>query len=412
MSNFNFNFDYTKALYRRNNKNEPCVWYAVNEHFANQYTLYFGIVGKTITKSFCRVNRNVDEAIKSVINSKRKTGYKYLNELKDNCELPRKEALIDYLNCYLPINRTTEDGSFLPMLAKKYDNENNKLFSKVPMYYGQYKINGLRCCIRPYINNDGLFSLTDFDIQSREGIHWKGLNALKEYLIAKISPTFINRMIDNNWALDGEIYLPGYSVNEINHFVKDTKCKEHSYLQYWCYDLIADELPQSARFDIIGEELGTYCPMFLSKDSHLNNTSKFVILPLTEIYNDYTAINIRDKFIEKGFEGLILRDPSAYYQFGKRNSSMIKYKKSTDGKFIIKDIVPEGIKRPDIPLFICKNDINDECFECHVGGSLDYQKLCLKNKNLYIGKYMYVEYGERSGVNQVPFHIKTTCIIN
>ena len=25
---------------------------------------------------------------------------------------------------------------------------------------------------------------------------------------------------------------------------------------------------------------------------------------------------------------------------------------------------------------------------------------------------MYVEYGERSGVNQVPFHIKSTYIIN
>ena len=90
---------------------------------------------------------------------------------------------------------------------------------------------------------------------------------------------------------------------------------------------------------------------------------------------------------------------------------MIKFKKSTDGNFIIVDIKPEGVKRPDIPLFICKNDINDAEFECHVGGSFEYQKMILKNKEQYVGKNMVVEYGERSGRNSVPFHIKSTYII-
>ena len=107
-----------------------------------------------------------------------------------------------------------------------------------------------------------------------------------------------------------------------------------------------------------------------------------------------------------------MRNPDAEYQYGKRNLSMIKYKKSTDGKFTIIDIYPEGIKRSNIPLFLCKNDINDSTFECHVGGSHAYQEYILQNKQNYIGKQMYVEYGERSGVNQLPFHIKTTYIIN
>ena len=90
---------------------------------------------------------------------------------------------------------------------------------------------------------------------------------------------------------------------------------------------------------------------------------------------------------------------------------MIKFKKSTDGKFQIVDIKPEGVKRPDIPLIICKNDINDAEFECRVGGTFDYQRSVLKEKDKYIGKYMNIEYGERSGVNKVPFHIKRTEII-
>ena len=404
-------FDYTKALYRKNNNAEPCVWYAVNEHFVGQYTIYYGIVGKKIIRSHTTSLRDVDAAISSAITEKRKKGYKFLNELRDNIELPRREALCDYLNAYLPNYRTTSDGSFLPMLAKKYDNENNKLFKKIDAYIAQYKINGLRCSIKPFINTDGLFSGIDFDIQSREGTHWKGLNSLKEYIKEVVSNDFLNEMIDNNWAFDGELYLPGYSINEINHFVKDSFCVEHKLIQYWCYDLIADDISQSVRYDIIGENLNNFCKIFTSKEEHLNNISKFVILPINYIHNDSAAVSARNKFIDLGFEGLILRDPSADYQFGKRNSSMIKYKKSTDGKFLIKDLVSEGIKRPDIPLFICKNDINDECFECHVGGSLEYQKECFRKKECLIGKYMYVEYGERSGVNQLPFHIKTTYLI-
>ena len=95
------------------------------------------------------------------------------------------------------------------------------------------------------------------------------------------------------------------------------------------------------------------------------------------------------------------------YQFGKRNASMIKYKKATDGIFTILDIYPEGNKRTDIPLLKCKNDINDATFECHIGGSFDYQSSILRNRDSYIGQKLSIEYGERSGVNQLPFHIKS-----
>ena len=152
---------------------------------------------------------------------------------------------------------------------------------------------------------------------------------------------------------------------------------------------------------------------FANKIEHLNNKERFVVLPCWDITDGGCAIKSRDKSIDLGFEGLIMRNPSAEYQYGKRNLSMIKYKRSTDGKFTIIDIYKEGIKR-NIPLFLCKNDVNDATFECHVGGSQKYQASFLQEdkKRNTIGKQMYVEYGERSGVNQVPFHIKNTYIID
>ena len=402
-------FNYLNCLYRKNNHGQPCMWYA-EEAGINSYRIYHGIVGKQISTSFHNTHRLAKDEIKSKINAKRKEGYKFLNEIKDNVDLPVEGELLQYLNSYLPDYRTTIDGSVLPMLAKAFDNTNNKLFKNVSMYYGQYKINGLRCFISAYQTN-GIFSETRLQFQSREGTYWTSLKTLEHYLLNVIPDYFLNKMIDEHYILDGELYLPGYSVNEINHFVKDPSCPQNAQLQYWCYDLAVADTNANERKDILLNQLGQHKLVFDNSVQHLNNKNKFIILPSYAITSEELAIKYRNLFIDNGFEGLILRNPNEEYQFGKRNSSMIKFKKSTDGKFIIVDIKPEGVKRPDIPLFVCKNDINDAEFECHVGGSFEYQKMILKNKEQYIGKTMVVEYGERSGVNSVPFHIKSTYII-
>lgn len=405
----NTRFNYLNCLYRKNNHGQPCMWYA-EEAGINSYKIYHGIVGKQISTSFHNTHRLAKDEIKSKINAKRKEGYKFLNEIKDNVDLPVEGELLQYLNSYLPDYRTTIDGSVLPMLAKAFDNTNNKLFKNVSMYYGQYKINGLRCFISAYQTN-GIFSETRLQFQSREGTYWTSLKTLEHYLLNVIPDYFLNKMIDEHYILDGELYLPGYSVNEINHFVKDPSCPQNAQLQYWCYDLAVADTNANERKDILLNQLGQHKLAFDNSVQHLNNKNKFIILPSYAITSEELAIKYRNLFIDNGFEGLILRNPNEEYQFGKRNSSMIKFKKSTDGKFIIVDIKPEGVKRPDIPLFVCKNDINDAEFECHVGGSFEYQKMILKNKEQYIGKTMVVEYGERSGVNSVPFHIKSTYII-
>lgn len=405
----NTSFNYLNCLYRKNNHGQPCMWYA-EEAGINSYRIYHGIVGKQISTSFHNTHRLAKDEIKSKINAKRKEGYKFLNEIKDNVDLPVEGELLQYLNSYLPDYRTTIDGSVLPMLAKAFDNTNNKLFKNVSMYYGQYKINGLRCFISAYQTN-GIFSETRLQFQSREGTYWTSLKTLEHYLLNVIPDYFLNKMIDEHYILDGELYLPGYSVNEINHFVKDPSCPQNAQLQYWCYDLAVTDTNANERKDILLNQLGQHKLVFDNSVQHLNNKNKFIILPSYAITSEELAIKYRNLFIDNGFEGLILRNPNEEYQFGKRNSSMIKFKKSTDGKFIIVDIKPEGVKRPDIPLFVCKNDINDAEFECHVGGSFEYQKMILKNKEQYIGKTMVVEYGERSGVNSVPFHIKSTYII-
>ena len=289
---------------------------------------------------------------------------------------------------------------------------NDKVFKKCGTYFGQYKINGLRCFITA-VEDNNMFHDIHLRFQSREGVYWKGLTDLEEYLLNTLPKKVLDMMIQSGAALDGEIYLPNHTVNEINHFVKDPNCPEHKLLQFWMYDLGIDNMVQIDRFEYIDGWLHNFKKHYLSKEEHLNNTNKLVVLPTTILVNDeQDATILRDAFIDLGFEGLIMRNPNMTYQFGSRKANvMIKYKKATDGKFEIINIIREGPKRPDIPLLICRNDINDATFECHLGGTLEYQKSILILKHNYIGKYVHIEYGERSGINQLPFHIKSVLLM-
>ena len=405
-----FEFDYRVGLYRRNNYGEPTVWFAT-PYAIDSIIVYHGIVGKNISSSIIRTNRDTVAECDSRINAKRKQGYKFLEEIRDNVSTPVEESLQAYLNMYLPDYRTTSDGSLLPMLAKVYDNTNNRVFKKCSLYYGQWKINGLRCFVK-FVPNDGdLFKKYRCVFQSREGTTWNSLTSLEDYLLNTLDEKFIKDCIDNNWILDGEVYIPGHSVNEINHFVKDSNCPENKLIQYWCYDIAIEDTCQYDRSNILGFNLLQYIINFKTKEQHLNNTNRFVFLPSFEVSNNTDAIIYRDRFINLGFEGLILRNPNAEYQYGKRNMSMIKYKRATDGKFTIIDIYPEGIARKDVPILLLKNDINECTFETHLNGTQEYQASILKDKYKYIGKTVFLEYGERSGVNQVPFHIKGVTIV-
>lgn len=404
-------FNYTEALYRKDNNGNITVW-ACKCDMINPTAVhvYHGRLDGNIIHEWFNTNRANFEEKQSRYNAKRKTGYKYLNEIKDDTIIPAEDELLGFLKAYLPNIRTTADGSTLAMLAKVFDNTNNKLFKKVECYIGQWKINGLRCFIRAEETVD-IFHKYHLLFQSREGTYWNSLNKLEEILLQLIPEEFLELMANENYVLDGELYYPGATVNEINHYVKDPTCIENGHLQYWLYDLAVEDTSQRERINTLCHYFKNYMTEFKSKESHLTNANPLVYLPPYYIENEEEATIHRNQFIDLGFEGLILRNPTAEYQFGKRNQAMIKYKRSTDGKFQIVDIYSEGSKRSDLPILLLKNDINNSTFETHINGSFEYQRNILKNRDIYIGSYAFVEYGERSGIEAVPFHVKTVKLL-
>lgn len=398
---------YQLALYRRNSSGEPYVWYCSKfDHETVQ--VQHGTVGGKIVKEFYKTHRDVDKEVKSRIAAKLKVGYKPMHEIRDSSTLPVEGDVVSiraWLDAYLPVNRTTSEGVILPMLAKAYD---DKVFNRCPTYIGQWKINGLRCLVKVIKNIGNLFQPFRLQFQSREGEIWNSLPTLEDYLLHVIPQNVLIELYQNDIALDGEVYLPGgYDINQINHFVKDSTCVENKALQFWCYDIAVEDTIQCNRNNFILNRFYNNVRVFTNKHAHYDNTERFIVLPTFEIDNHESARVARDTFIDLGFEGLILRNPNTEYDFGKRRVGiMVKYKKARDGVFVVVDIKPEGVRRADIPILVCKNDINDELFEVHLSEPLEYQRRVLNLKNNYIGKQVNIEYGERSGVRAVPFHIK------
>lgn len=403
-------------LYRKNNNEVPTRWRAGITDNGLIIEVEYGIVGKASRFEAYKVTqKNATAELESRYRDKRKTGYMSIEDIKDDGDISRSPVedgdinnLYQYLAAYLPKYRTNENnGGLLPMLAKSYT---GKVWDKVPVMIGQYKINGLRCFISAEYNNGDMFKPIKLRFQSREGIYWSTLSNLEEYLLTVLPEDLITAMIEEQWSLDGEIYLPGYTVNQINHFVKDANCVENKALQFWCYDLAVPEMSQSNRLVLIDKYLDNRITNFHDYKEHLNNDKRLIRLPSIFITNDNEALKYRDEFIGLGFEGLILRNPSADYQYGRRRVGyMEKFKSATDGKFLIVDIYKEP--KRELPIILCQNDVNTAKFETRLSTTHEYQQMILRDKHFYIGKYLFVEFGERSGVEKVPFHIKKTKII-
>ena len=388
-------------LYKRNAQGKPIYWKIQKDVLG--IGIANGLVGTLGHFQVIKNTRDKDKEIESLIKAKRKEGYKELKDLYDGSpeSIPDVENLKHYLDTYLPKYNTHEDGKRIPMLCKTL--EDNKPFEK-GTYFGEWKINGERCVISASKSND-LFQTVKLNYRSREGLDWTDkLSYLDEYIIPCIKGKILDMMIEEGIELDGELYLPGYTINEINSFIKNADAPQHYELQYWCYDLLAENIIAGARYEILAASLAKYIPLILTPEDHLTSKERFVLLPVSTVSDISEAIEKRDKYIDLKFEGLVIRNYDSEYQFGgKRNNAMLKFKKIEDGLFEIINIKED---KRGLPIFTLRNDLNSETFDCTLNATQTIQKTHLTLKNSLIGKKGLVEFRERSGVKQVPFHAK------
>lgn len=313
-----------------------------------------------------------------------------------------------FISCNIP--KTTYDKNNLvkPMKAKPF--EFNRM--QYPAI-AQPKLNGVRCSVhysQAENKERSLFFVPKSIVKliSREGIIYNVPNIENELL-----SLFEKGILDTNIVYDGEIYLPGIPVATIAGAAKNIKNDINDNLLFIIFDICDDVLPQDARTAYIESVYIDKFTLALNDDYYervINNRSTFtnkgnpyIYVLISEIIRtDAAFTDFAMKCIDFKFEGGIIRDMNALYQFGAKRYNMMKLKKPSFTECIILDVIPLR-KDSSQGMFLLKNDINDDTFECSINTTFEMRRTILLTKSVWIGKKVTVRFFERTK-NDTPFH--------
>lgn len=255
-----------------------------------------------------------------------------------------------------------------PMLAKKYPESHHEGY-----YYIQEKLDGNRCIA--YFDHDE----QKWKFQSRSG----------KPLKVDFDMTWIPDE-DEKPIFDGEIMTLGHAgsrdFNRTSGAING-KYTNKSDLHYYIYDIVCEKLKYKERKEI------------LDKYAEQGTGVQCSILPVLDFVPVYpnTDYNWKldewlDKITDKGGEGIMLRDPDAYYQH-KRTDALLKYKKlQTMDLRIVGWNEGKGKYEGAIGSFICEND--EGTIKVNVAGISD--AIRWSDPDWWIGKIIEVAYFDYS----------------
>jgi len=261
---------------------------------------------------------------------------------------------------------------YYPMLAQTFK-EKNIIY---PCYV-QPKLDGCRCVVYyNKINNEIIY-------QSRTGMLFESFDHLNNdfQLLFQQYPSII---------LDGELYTDELPFETLAGLIKTKKKRDDTIvckLNYYLYDIIEKE-----DYKIRLEKI-----MTLFDQISFNNIKK---VDTFEINKEKEIYEYHQKFVEKNFEGLMIRQKNGHYEEKYRSNYLQKYKTFIEKEYEIIDY-KEGHGRDDgCVIWICINE-NNVSFAVRPKGSLEYRKTLFLNGKEYIGKYLTVIYQELSE-NNIP----------
>jgi len=257
----------------------------------------------------------------------------------------------------------------LPMLAQKFKPKN----ARFPLS-AQRKLNGLRCMA--IVRADG-----SVELRSRGGKEWDIEHVAQSVrVIGKPGDIF-----------DGEIYLHGVSLQQLNSLVKNTARPERSALQYHLYDMPRTsgqpELPWEERW--------------LQLQQRFQPGLALELVETRVLHSEDSVKAFERESVLGGYEGLILRLHGEGYQFAGRPKSLMKWKSFSDGEFVVVDMrsrvhAVNEVRETICDVCVVRNDITDDTFEVVPRGTVEQKAEYWKNRDYYMGRYLVVRYLERS----------------
>jgi DNA ligase-1 len=214
---------------------------------------------------------------------------------------------------YIPDLDAVQKGDLpdilLPMLAHKFKDRKHDISWPAIV---QPKLNGVRCLAEKV-------SATQMRLTSRKH---KCYDTTLHHLHAPLL-----EVMEVSEIFDGEVYLHGWTFQQILRRVKKVR-PDTDLLQYWIYDVADDEMPSMHRNDRYHDAIGEIFPPEM-------NTRLLVPLETEMATCEKDVYDYHDRWVSKGYEGVIVRNVNATYKFDHRSADLQKYKEFFDSEFKI-----------------------------------------------------------------------------
>lgn len=251
------------------------------------------------------------------------------------------------------VKASSEQKTLLPMLALRFEERKGDI--TFPCYV-QPKLNGCRCTVQ-----DGKFI-------SRQGKEFTTLDHLTPEL-RKLKMAIP----------DGELYIHGETFQEIIRRVKKDRGTKSEELQFWIYDQITDN-DFADRTKDIAAQFKLYKP-----------GPCLVQVPTYEVKSEEEINLFHNKFIQEGYEGIIIRNKLGAYQPKHRSKNLQKLKMFQDSEFKITGGHEGSANDKGTVVFECVTS-SGVTFSVRPRGTVEQRTAWLKDLKNLIGKSLTVRY--------------------
>ena len=286
-----------------------------------------------------------------------------------------------------PAAAPTAAKKYFPMLAQSFapDSKTAKKNTIVFPCYVQPKLDGLRCVI--YLD-----PITgEIRRQSRTGTYFDTMT----HIAQSLAPLFAKYP---NVVLDGELYTTEMPFEELAGHIKrklldDADHEKLKAIEYHIYDVI-DETP-TATYEVRHNSIKR---MFASLAAS-TVSSPHTLPPYIRLVNTVEAKTPADfkmnfaKFIEEGYEGIMLRNKEGKYRCNYRSHDLQKYKEFVEEEYPIVGFTQGDGRDKGTVIWICRTKEEKE-FNVRPRGTIAARTFLFNNGHKYIGKMLTVIYQE------------------
>lgn len=273
-----------------------------------------------------------------------------------------------------PSEENDDSMIIYPMLAQTYDPDTTKKKKKTIEYpcFVQPKLDGLRCLM--YFDS----SLKKVVSQSRTG----ALFTTVDHITSEFMPFLY---MNPSLVVDGELYTTDYPFEQLAGLIKKKKLSDQDSqllekVKYHVYDLFdrtSPNLPYQTRL----ERIETSFP--ISQHDCVVQTKE--VSSVDEFQKWFS------RFVQDGYEGLILRNKKGVYECNFRSHDLQKYKEFEEDEFVITGFKEAEGRDTGTVIWECitPNGIN---FSVRPKGSIEQRKEWFENGSTFVGQKLTVIY--------------------